>query len=103
MSKLRVFVSSVQKEQVVILDHQQPYPASGPTFGKDANSILQDQMQVPERQESVRELFTAFHQAIDVSDLEKAKSALAEMTLILGNDDTDVVGATTTLLLESME
>jgi predicted ATP-binding protein involved in virulence len=96
-------ISSVQKEQVVILDHQQPYPASGPTFGKDANSILQDQMQVPERQESVRELFTAFHQAIDESDLEKAKSALAEMTLILGNDDTDVVGATTTLLLESME
>jgi hypothetical protein len=51
----------------------------------------------------VRELFTAFHQAIDETNYGKAKSALAELTRILGTDDTDVVGATTTLLLESME
>ena len=53
-------ISSVPKEEIVVLENHQVRRAELPTYGKDANSILKTVMDVPERPDPVAEKLKDF-------------------------------------------
>ena len=73
------------------------------TYGKDANTILNTVMDVPERQDDVKEEITRFHEALVAGSIENARISLGKLITVLGEDDPEVVGAETALALETME
>jgi len=96
-------IASVRQDEVIVLKNYTPLPSYSATYGKDANSILQVVMNVPERQDSVQAEIDAFHRALGDGEIELAKRHLKTFSDILGEDDPEVVGAETALALETME
>lgn len=96
-------IASVQQNEVIVLKNHSAAPASTLTYGKDANTIMQTIMEVPERQESVKIEISDFYEALGNNAIEQARQHLLSITKILGEDDPEVVGAETALALETME
>ena len=96
-------IASVQQNEVIVLKNHSAAPASTLTYGKDANTIMQTIMEVPERQESVKIEISDFYEALGNNAIEQARQCLQSITKILGEDDPEVVGAETALALETME
>ena len=95
-------INSVQKEQIRILDNGQIYMPAEQTYGRDANSILREVMQVGERPENVQQLLTDFYNAIDEEKVEEAESLLNQIAEIVGDTDPEISGARVTLQFEKM-
>ncbi len=95
-------ISSVPKEEIVVLGNHQVRRAELPTYGKDANSILKTVMDVPERPDPVAEKLKDFYECLSRNDLEQARRIVDEIRQVLGEDDPEVVGAETALELEAM-
>lgn len=72
------------------------------TYGRDANSILREVMQVGERPMEVQELLSDFYSSVDHEELEKAESLLKRIERIVGDTDPEISGARVTLDFEKM-
>ena len=96
-------IASAKQDEVVILKDYAPLAAPFLTYGKDANAILNTVMDVPERQDDVKEEITKFHAALAAGSIETARISLGKLVTVLGEDDPEVVGAETALALETME
>ena len=59
-------------------------------------------MQTEIRPSEIKEKLIAFSNAIDDSDLDTAETLLKELRAILGDNDSEVVGAQVTLDLEKI-
>lgn len=95
-------IASAKRDEVVILKDCAAWTAPL-TYGKDANTILNTVMDVPERQDDVKEEITRFHEALAAGSIENARISLGKLITVLGEDDPEVVGAETALALETME
>ena len=95
-------INSVKQENIRILDTQKAFIPSERTYGRDANSILREVMQVEERPAEVSRKFKAFYDAIDTENLKKAEDILNEVAEIVGENDPELNGARTTLELEKV-
>ena len=60
-------------------------------------------MQVGERPEMVRRLFTDFYRAIDEAEVEMAEKLLDVLVDIVGDSDPEISGARVTLDFEKMQ
>ena len=96
-------IHSVKKEHIRILDDGNVYLPVEQTYGRDANSILREIMQVGERPEMVRRLFTDFYRAIDEAEVEMAEKLLDVLVDIVGDSDPEISGARVTLDFEKMQ
>ena len=96
-------IASASREEIVVLKDYVPMTVPGMTYGKDANAILKTVMGVPERQDSVSEIIDGFHEALADGQFEQARQLLQKMAEVLGENDPEVVGAETALVLETME
>lgn len=96
-------IHSIKKEHIRILDDGHVYLPVEQTYGRDANSILREIMQVGERPESVQRLFTDFYRAIDEEEVELAEKYLNMLADIVGDADPEVSGARVTLDFEKMQ
>lgn len=96
-------IASASREEIVVLKDFIPMTVPGMTYGKDANTILKTVMGVPERQDSVSEIIEGFHEALANGQFEQARQSLQKMVEVLGENDPEVVGAETALVLETME
>ena len=96
-------IASAKQEEVVILKDYVPFTAPFLTYGKDANAILNTVMDVPERQDDVKNDIAKFHEALASGSIDIARDILKKMITVLGEDDPEVVGAETALALETME
>ena len=95
-------LTHVPRENIQILSDGKVYPIDSKTYGRDVNSILREVMQTEIRPSEVKEKLTAFSNAIDDSDLDTAETLLKELRTILGDNDSEVVGAQVTLDLEKI-
>lgn len=87
-------LSTVNKENVFLLEDFKVVPTIPHTFGKDSNSILNDLFGVGERlNEAKKEFQELYHLIDDENKKEKAERKLIEMEEKYGNDDVEVVRA----------
>ncbi|MBO3457198.1 AAA family ATPase [Aetokthonos hydrillicola Thurmond2011] len=88
-------LSRVKKENVFILENSYLVENTPHTYGKDSNSILYELMNVKERPDEIQQQINHCFQLIDDGELEAAKSALNELSDLLGENDSEVVRANT--------
>lgn len=72
------------------------------TYGRDANSILREVMQVEERPAEVQQLLSEFYKSIDQENMEEAERILRQIENVVGSTDPEVNGAQVTLDFEKM-
>lgn len=95
-------ISNVPKENILILDNREVYEPSNTTYGRDITSILREIMNVEVRPKKVVDMIKKFNKLIEDGKIEEAREVLNKLELILGSDDSDVVGARITLALEEI-
>lgn len=95
-------INSVKKESLVVLKEGQGFGASNETYGKDANTILREVMEVSERPLEVKSLFAKFYNAIDEQNYQDAQKKLDKLEKILGDNDSELVECRVRLELELM-
>ena len=95
-------LTNVPKENIQILKEGKIFNTETNTYGRDVNSILREIIHTEIRPSEVKEKLTAFSNAIDDSDLDTAETLLKELRTILGDNDSEVVGAQVTLDLEKI-
>lgn len=88
-------LSEVKRENVFIIENYQIVENTPHTYGKDSNSILYELMDVKERPETVQNQINNCLRLIDNGQIETAKSALNELSNLLGENDSEVVRANT--------
>lgn len=93
-------INSVSREQIRILDNGKNYLPAAQTYGRDANSILREVMQVPERPIAVKERLDLFYAYMDENDYVNADKILKEIEEIVGTTDPDIAAERTSLDLE---
>ncbi len=86
-------LSEVKKENVFIIENYQIVENTPHTYGKDSNSILYELMDVKERPETVQNQINTCLKLINDGQIETAKSALNELSNLLGENDSEVVRA----------
>lgn len=95
-------ICSVEKEKVRVFDSESVYLPAEQTYGRDANSILREVMQVGERPQKVQNLLAGFYRAVDERKIEKAEKYLEQLAGIVGDTDPEISGARVTLDFEKM-
>lgn len=95
-------ISSVPKEEIIVLENHQARKADFPTYGRDVNSILKTIMDVPERPDKIAKRLEEFYRHLSEGDYDIAKRILNDVKCILGEDDPTIVDAETSLDLETM-
>lgn len=86
-------LSEVKRENVFIIENYQIVENTPHTYGKDSNSILYELMDVKERPETVQNQINNCLKLINDGHIETAKSALNELSNLLGENDSEVVRA----------
>ncbi len=93
-------INSVPREQIRILDQGEIYMPVAQTYGRDANSILREVMNVSERPADIKHRMDLFYAYMDEKNYKEADKVLTEMEAIVGTTDPDIVAARTSLDLE---
>ena len=93
-------INSVPREQIRILDHGEIYMPAAQTYGRDANSILREVMNVSERPADIKQRMDLFYAYMDESNYKEADKVLTEVEAIVGTTDPDIAAARTSLDLE---
>lgn len=95
-------INSVKSESVAILKNNGVMYAADETYGKDANTILREVMEVSSRPDSVKQLFEEFYNAIDKEEWKQAEKVLMTLENEIGNNDPEVNSCRVRLELEQM-
>ena len=95
-------INSVPREQIRILDHGEIYMPVAQTYGRDANSILREVMNVSERPADIKQRMDLFYAYMDESNYKEADKVLTEIEAIVGTTDPDIAAARTSLDLEKI-
>ena len=93
-------INSVPREQIRILDHGEIYMPAAQTYGRDANSILREVMNVSERPADIKQRMDLFYAYMDEKNYKEADKVLTEIEAIVGSTDPDIAAARTSLDLE---
>ena len=95
-------INSIPREQIRILDHGEIYMPAAQTYGRDANSILREVMNVSERPADIKQRMDLFYAYMDENNYEEADKVLTEIEEIVGTTDPEIVAARTSLDLEKI-
>lgn len=95
-------INSVKSDSVIILKNNEILSAVDETYGKDANTILREVMEVSSRPDDVKVLFEQFYDLLDRCDWEKAGIVIEKLESIVGNNDAEVNACRVRLELEQM-
>lgn len=93
-------INSIPREQIRILDHGEIYKPAAQTYGRDANSILREVMNVSERPADIKQRMDLFYAYMDENNYEEADKVLTEIEVIVGTTDPNIAVARTSLDLE---
>lgn len=93
-------LTNITRDNIRILDSGKIITPEVNTYGRDVNSILREVMQSDIRPPEIEAKLTDFSDAIDNSDVDSAEQILGDLRNILGNNDSEVVGAQITLDIE---
>lgn len=97
-----IVISSVKKENLLVLQDMQPDGPMIETYGKDANAILLSIMGADERPIAVKKQFNKFYDAMAKEQYDIAEKILKDLQAIIGENDTELNAAQVSLALERM-
>lgn len=97
-----IVISSVKKENLLILSKHQVYHSAVEIYGRDSNAILEGIMSANERPIEIKNMFRQFYTEIEDGLLDAAGKTLAEIEAIIGSSDAELSSAQVTLALERM-
>ena len=95
-------INSVKRSSVVILKDNAIYSAADETYGKDANTILREVMEVSARPDDVKKLLDQFYNLLDKKEWDKAENIIEQLESKIGNNDAEVNSCRVRLELEQM-
>ena len=95
-------INSVKSNSVVILKSNMALSTADETYGKDANTILREVMEVSSRPDDVRKLFDQFYEYLDKENWKQAESILEQLESKVGNNDSEVNACRVRIELEQM-
>ena len=96
-----VVISSVSARHIRLLgDGAEARMPDGEIYGSDVGRVLISVMGAPERPVEVQGRFDEFYRVLDEHDFPQARAILDELEALIGDEDTDLVGARTALSLE---
>ena len=93
-------INSVSRKQIRVLDNGEIYMPAAQTYGRDANSILREVMNVSERPADIKRRMDLFYVYMDENNYKEADKVLTEIEEIVGTTDPDIAAARTSLDLE---
>lgn len=85
-------IGEVASESVISLRDFQVVPTP-PTFGRDANSILETVMGASSRDESIKRQLDEISALIDADDYTTARARIDALSALLGPNDPDLIGS----------
>lgn len=95
-------ISSVKRENLLILDNMQANEPPIEIYGKDANAILNSIMRADERPKVIKEKFKDFYQSMTEGNYTCADRVLDEIKEMIGENDPELNAAQVSLALERM-
>ena len=95
-------INSVKKGSVVILRNNEVINATDETYGKDANTILREVMEVSSRPDIIRFLFEKFYELLDSGEWKMAEEIIGQLEKEIGNNDPEINACRVRLELEQM-
>ena len=95
-------INSVKRDSIVLLKDNAVYPAADETYGKDANTILREIMEVSSRPDDIRNLFELFYNLLDKGEWSRAEAVIDQLEDAVGNNDAEVNSCRVRLELEQM-
>ena len=95
-------ISSVKRENLLILDNMQADEPPIEIYGKDANAILNSIMRADERPKVIKEKFKDFYQSMTEGNYTCADRVLDEIKEMIGENDPELNAAQVSLALERM-
>ncbi len=95
-------INSVKSDSIAILKDNAVLPAADETYGKDANTILREVMEVSTRPDDVRSLFEQFYDLLDKGEWNQAEAVIEQLETEIGNNDAEVNSCRVRLELEQM-
>ncbi|MCM1228184.1 MAG: AAA family ATPase [Clostridium sp.] len=90
-------ISSANSDELIILDGNSCKSFDYEIYGKDANSVLTEVMETPERPDEISDMFDEFDNLIESGDYNAAELKLEELRNILGYNDSGVISASVAL------
>lgn len=95
-------INSVKSDSIVILKDNAVLPAVDETYGKDANTILREVMEISARPDDIRNLFEQFYDLLDKEEWSQAEDVIEKLESEIGNNDAEVNSCRVRLELEQM-
>lgn len=95
-------ISSVKRENLVILKNNEVLYPSMETYGNDVNSILNEIMGVTERLPEIADLFKEFYRRLENKEFEEAENTLDAIDDKRNNHDKEVAACRVKLRLEKI-
>ena len=95
-------INSVKQESIVVLSHNKVMPAMNETYGKDANTILREVMEVSERPDDIKQLFDQLYSLLDAEAWQQAEHVIEKLEEEIGSNDPEVNACRVRLELEQM-
>lgn len=95
-------INSVKSDSIVILKGNTAVSSADETYGKDANTILREVMEVSARPDDVKRLFDQFYNFLDHEKWNQAEDILEQIEDEVGNNDAEVNSCRVRLELEQM-
>lgn len=95
-------INTVKSDSIVILKDNAVLPVADETYGKDANTILREVMEVSTRPDDVRRLLEQFYDLLDQETWSQAEAVIEQLEAKIGNNDAEVNSCRVRLELEQM-
>lgn len=96
-------IMSAADAQIIVLNNGQASAPYYTTYGRDANSILNELMEVPERPQDIKDAFDDFYSTLSKQNIESARNKLDRIIALIGSEDPEIAGAENALFFESMD
>lgn len=95
-------INSVKSDSIVILKDNKALAVVGETYGKDANTILREVMEVSARPDEIKRLFEQFYDLLDKEEWSQAEVVIQKLESEVGNNDAEINSCRVRLELEQM-
>ena len=100
--KMLLGLTAPTSGEVVILRNNEVINATDETYGKDANTILREVMEVSSRPDIIRFLFEKFYELLDSGEWKMAEEIIGQLEKEIGNNDPEINACRVRLELEQM-
>ena len=93
-------IHTVKSDSLIILDEYTAREPIGEIYGKDANTVIRGIMGANERPKPVKDMFSAFYDALLSGNISEAEHIIGELESTIGSDDSELAGCRIKLKLK---